>query len=46
MMSYPKKKDTPSRLTRKQARRKVFITNARARKLEKKARRAKNDITR
>jgi hypothetical protein len=45
MMPYPKKKDTPSRLSRKQARKTVFMTNAKARKLEKKARRAANRET-
>ena len=34
--SYPNKKSVPSRMTRKQARRKVFVTNKKARRLEKK----------
>jgi len=38
MIPYPKKKDTPSRLTRKGARNKVFWTNYKASKLAKKLR--------
>jgi hypothetical protein len=35
-MAYPKEKDTPSRLARKQARRSVFITNKKLKKLLRK----------
>ena len=36
--SYPKEKDTPSRLTRKQARKSVYIYNRKAKKLFRKNR--------
>jgi hypothetical protein len=35
MIPYPKRKDTPSRLTRKQARRNVFIKNRKESKLRR-----------
>lgn len=44
MLSYPTKSDTPSRMTRKQARRKIFVTNKKAAKLRRKAtRQARQD---
>ena len=43
-LPYPTKKDTPSRMTRKQSRRKIFVTNAglaaQKRKQKKAAKRA------
>lgn len=41
--SYPKEKDTPARLARKQARRSIFIYNKKLGKLLRKQRRANND---
>jgi len=35
---YPNKKAVPSRMTRKQARRKVFITNKKSKRLYRKTR--------
>ena len=39
MIPYPNKKDVPSRMTRKQARRKVWLENRKAKKLFRKKRR-------
>lgn len=39
MTPYPKRKDTPNRLTRKQARRNVFIANKKDAKLRRAKRR-------
>lgn len=37
-LSYPNKKETASRMTRKQSRRKIFTTNKKAKKVEKELR--------